>query len=165
MYRLYSIVYVFRVHHTALIKRICVTWCDLACPIVSEQLPDVDFLWIHPVQPFTTWPMLFGDLYEELAKNVTSFPTLTLRQLLLFSTLATKLTAEILLAQTSTQSPEVAPLFLPSAIVGFLADACGIDGETITQCWTLLKEFIWQDDDSAITGVSEVGFCVKVQTF
>ena len=107
------------------------------------------------MQPVATLPMLFGALCEELARNVTSFPTLTLRQLLLFSTLATKLTAEILLVQPSTHSLEVAPLYLSSAIVGFLTDACGIDGDTISQCWTLLKDLIWQDDHSAITGVTE----------
>ena len=97
--------------------------------------------------------MLLGELCNELAKNITSFPSLTLQQLLLFFTLATKLKHEILLVQLSTYSPQTAPLFLPSAIIGFLTEACGFDANTVTQ-WMLLKEVIWQEDHSTFTGVS-----------
>lgn len=82
--------------------------------------------------------MLFGDLCNVLAKNIISFPTLTLQQLQRYLAIVPCIRNEILLIQSSGHSPNEAPQFLFS-ITGFLADACSLDEDMVTQCWMLLK--------------------------
>ena len=99
--------------------------------------------------------MLFGDLCNLLAANITSFPTLTLSQLHRYLALVPCIKNEILLIQPSSHSPDEAPHFLSSAIIGFLADACGIDEDTVVQCWTVLKDLLWMAGESESAAITE----------
>lgn len=96
----------------------------------------------------------FSLLCDLLARNVTKFSKLRLSQLLGFLALSLRLKNEILLTQPSTHKPDKPPMFLPPAVVGFLAAACELDRPSVTECWTVLKDTIWSSDPTDDTAMS-----------
>jgi KDZ transposase family protein len=77
-----------------------------------------------------------------------------LKQLLSFIHYASRLKNEILLAQPSTQNTQIAPLDLPDAIEIFLAAVCDMLLEDVADCWSVVRDLIWDMetlDDKAVS--------------
>ncbi|KAJ7715417.1 hypothetical protein DFH07DRAFT_708241, partial [Mycena maculata] len=66
-----------------------------------------------------------------------------LTQMMTFLRLLSVLKDDILLPQPIDISVHKPPLLLPPTIAIFVSKATGIDSESISACWSLLKEEVW----------------------
>ena len=83
---------------------------------------------------------------------------LTLPQIVQFVSLARQLKNDIILTQPANVSDAFPPAVLPPSVAYFLSDACGLPADSITHCWELLKDTIWQAED-AFEDRTRTAFC------
>jgi len=93
----------------------------------------------------TTMHQLLNGLRKESLSNIAKF--------LSFAHYVSNLKNEILVAQKSMHSPEVAPTHLPDSIVIFLVESCAMTNEDVEDCWQLIRGAVWEGcvpDDAAV---------------
>ncbi|KAJ7757761.1 hypothetical protein DFH07DRAFT_958636 [Mycena maculata] len=73
----------------------------------------------------------------------TDLKDVSLTQMMTFLRLLSVLKDDILLPQPIDISVHKPPLLLPPTIATFVSKATGIDSESISACWSLLKEEVW----------------------
>jgi hypothetical protein len=94
-------------------------------------------------------------LCDTLSANVSTFSTLKLSQINTLLSLLSHLKNEILLAQPATHPINKAPDFLPPAIIGFVSDCCSLDNTTVGQCWSVVKDTVWDNEIDKALCLSE----------
>ncbi|KAJ7601708.1 hypothetical protein DFH06DRAFT_1276631 [Mycena polygramma] len=82
-------------------------------------------------------------LLDSLARDPV-LATLTFHQVTTFIRLLSLLKNDIILVQPYYIKTTEAPLVLPTNITSFVAQAIGIDPDSVAGCWRVLKEEVWQ---------------------
>ena len=72
--------------------------------------------------------------------------SVSLENLLLFFACTAGLKNDILLVQPSNHAAVTTPDVLPSAVQSFLSQACHMSPNTVTSCWMIFKDMVWQSD-------------------
>jgi hypothetical protein len=72
--------------------------------------------------------------------------SISLENLLLFFACTAGLKNDILLVQSSNHAAATTPDVLPNAVQSFLSQACHMSPNTVTACWTIFKDMVWQVD-------------------
>lgn len=84
---------------------------------------------------------LLGLFQDNNSSSITVFS-----KIFRFANYASSLRDDILLPQPATHPPSLPPAFLPNVVRGFLANACELPLDHVDQCWSVLKESIWDGE-------------------
>lgn len=86
------------------------------------------------------------DVYARLQETGALSPELSLTHLVQFIIFCSVLKRDILLTQKAGHNPELAPEFLPTVVQQLLAKVLGAPAQSVQQCWTALRELVWNTD-------------------